>query len=82
MEPDETRRARHEEHPGRYQLRVRGHLGPRWAALFDGMTLTPEDDGTTLIDGVVEDQAALHAVLRQIRDLGLELVSVSRGPPL
>ena len=82
MEPDETDQARHEEHPGRYQLRVRGHLGPRWAARFDGMTLTPEEDGTTLIDGVVEDQAALHAVLRQIRDLGLELVSVSRGPPL
>lgn len=65
----------------RYQVRVRGHLANRWAAHFVGMSLSQEASGTTLLEGPIEDQAALHAVLRQIRDLGLELLSVSRGPP-
>ncbi len=64
-----------------YRIRVRGHLGARWSSHFEGMALTPNPDGSTLIEGVLPDQAALHAVLRQLRDLGLELLSVSRGPP-
>lgn len=67
--------------PQRYEIRVTGHLAPRWAAVFDGMTLTPQDDGSTLIAGPAADQAALHGLLGQLRDLGLPLVSVtSTGP--
>src|ERR1700710_76547 len=55
---------------GRYEIRVKGHLEHRWAASFDGMTLTNESDGTTSIHGPVIDQAALHGVLRRLRDTG------------
>ncbi len=64
--------------PGRYEIRVQGHLGQRWAASFDGMALTAQADGTTCITGPVVDQAALHGVLQKVRDLGLRLVSVNR----
>lgn len=63
-----------------YEFCVRGRLSTRWAALFDGLTLTPHD-GNTVISGTVPDQAALHALLRQIGDLGLEIISVVRAPP-
>ncbi|MGH8960359.1 MAG: hypothetical protein ACRDWT_04005 [Jatrophihabitantaceae bacterium] len=62
--------------PDRYDIRVTGHLAPRWAAIFDGMTLTPQDDGTTVISGPVADQSALHGLLGRLSDLGLPLVSV------
>ncbi|HEY2043609.1 MAG TPA: hypothetical protein VGH11_13100 [Jatrophihabitans sp.] len=62
--------------PERYEIRVTGHLARRWAAFFDGMTLTPQDDGTTVIHGPVADQSALHGLLRKLSDLGLPLVSV------
>ena len=64
-----------------YEIRVRGHLGTRWAAWFDGMTLTAEDDGTTVIDGPVVDQAALHGLLQKLRDLGITLLSLTPLPP-
>ena len=67
--------------PGRptiYQIRVKGHLGPHWTDWFDGLVITLEDNGETLLSGVVVDQAALHGLLRRIRDLGMPLVSVSR----
>ncbi len=67
-----------------YEIRVRGHLGPRWTAWFDGLSLTREDDGTTVIRGPVADQAALHGVLQKLRDLGLPLVAlgpVASDPP-
>lgn len=60
-----------------YQIRVGGLLGSRWAAWFDGLTLTHEDDGTTVISGPVVDQAALHGVLQKLRDIGITLLSVS-----
>jgi hypothetical protein len=66
---------------GRYEIRVKGHLGPRWAARFDGMTLTTRPDGTTLLEGPVVDQAALHGLLSALRDLGLPLVSVNQVHP-
>jgi hypothetical protein len=62
--------------PEWYEIRVRGHLAPRWAAFFDGMALTPRDDGTTAIHGPVADQSALHGLLHKLGDLGLPLVSV------
>lgn len=60
-----------------YEIRIAGHLESRWAAWFDGLTLTHESDGTTLIAGPVVDQAALHGLLHKIRDLGLPLISVT-----
>jgi hypothetical protein len=60
----------------RYEIRIQGHLGPRWATWFDGMNLTAEDDGTTVIRGPVVDQAALHGLLQTLRDLGITLLSL------
>ena len=63
---------------GRYEIRLKGHLASRWAAWFDGLSLTNESDGTTLIHGLVVDQAALHGLLQKVRDVGLPLVSVTQ----
>jgi hypothetical protein len=57
------------------EIRLKGHLDARWAAWFDGLTLTNESDGTTLIRGAVVDQAALHGLLQKVRDVGLPLLS-------
>jgi len=65
---------RHET--GQYEIRLQGHLEPRWAAWFEGLTLTREDEGITLIRGPVADQAALHGLLQKVRDVGLPLISV------
>jgi hypothetical protein len=62
----------------RYEIRLKGHLAPRWAAWFDGLSLTNENDDTTIIHGSVADQAALHGLLQKVRDIGLPLVSVTR----
>jgi hypothetical protein len=63
--------------PGRYRIRIKGHLASRWATWFDPMTLTAESDGTTVIEGPVVDQAALHGLLHKVRDIGLPLLSVT-----
>jgi hypothetical protein len=70
----------HEDHdePGLYEIRIKGHLGDRWAARFEGMTLRLEENGDTLLTGSVVDQAALHGLLRTVRDLGMPLISVAR----
>jgi hypothetical protein len=73
-----TTSARPEDQPGWYQIRLAGHLASRWAARFDGMTLITLADGTTLIEGPVVDQAALHGLLRTLRDIGLPLLSVTQ----
>ncbi len=65
----------------RYEICIKGHLSPRWATRFDGMTLTGRDDGTTVIEGPVVDQAALHGLLNRLGDLGLPLLSVTRVDP-
>ena len=71
-----------DQHPtGHYEIRVKGHLDTRWAAWFDGLSLTQEGGGTTLLAGPVVDQAALYGVLRKVRDLGLPLVSVIHVEP-
>ncbi len=67
--------------PGRYEIRLKGHLNSRWAAWFDGLSLTNESDGTTIIHGPVVDQAALHGLLQKVRDLGLPLISVTQVEP-
>ena len=58
-----------------------GALDPRWATWFDGMDVTPDTDGTTLVHGLVADQAALHGLLARLRDIGLPLISVIRIQP-
>ena len=64
-----------------YQIRIKGHLGPQWTDWFEGLTITLEEDGDTLLTGPVVDQAALHGLLKKVRDLGLPLVSVSPVEP-
>jgi hypothetical protein len=66
---------------GSYEIRLRGRLDARWAAWFDGLGLTHEGAGTTVIHGPLADQAALHGLLNRVRDLGLPLVSVTRVGP-
>jgi hypothetical protein len=66
---------------GRYEIRLKGHLDNRWAAWFDGLTVTTCTDGTTTIHGIVVDQSALHGLLQKVRDVGLPLISVTRVPP-
>jgi hypothetical protein len=63
-----------------YEIRVKGRLEPRWVTWFDGLTLTSDDKGSTVIHGVVADQAALHGLLQKVRDTGLPLVSVAHVP--
>jgi hypothetical protein len=63
-----------------YQIRVKGHLGAEWADWFGGLTITLEDDGDTLLTGPLIDQAALHGLLKKVRDLGMTLVSVNQVP--
>jgi hypothetical protein len=60
-----------------YQIRVKGHLSREWTDWFEGLTITLEEDGNTLLLGPVADQAALHGLLKKVRDLGLPLISVS-----
>ncbi len=66
---------------GDYEIRIAGHLDQRWTAWFDGLTLTPQSDGTSVLQGPVVDQAALHGLLQKVRDLGLPLVSVAPVQP-
>lgn len=63
--------------PGLYEIRLNGHLGARWTAWFEGMTITLEENGETLVSGPVADQAALHGLLKKVRDLGMPLLSVT-----
>jgi len=67
--------------PKVYQIRIKGHLGQRWADWFDGLAITPEPNGDTLLTGPVVDQSALHGLLRNVRDLGLPLLSIMRVEP-
>ena len=62
--------------PAVYQIRLKGHLGREWTDWFEGLTITMEDNGITLLTGPVVDQAALHGLLKKVRDLGMPLISV------
>ena len=67
--------------PGLYEIRIKGHLNDRWADWFETLTITLEANGDTLLSGPVADQAALHGLLRKVRDLGMPLLSVIRLEP-
>ena len=72
------------KNPGKsliYQIRIKGHLDSQWTDWFEGMTITLEDNGETLLSGPVIDQAALHGLLKQVRDLGMPLISVCPVEP-
>ena len=73
-----------ESDPGQplvYQIRIKGHLGREWTDWFEGLTITALDNGETLLTGPLIDQAALHGLLRKVRDLGVPLLSVNRVKP-
>ena len=69
------------DQPMVYQIRIEGHLSRQWTDWFEGLTITPEEDGDTLLTGAVIDQAALHGLLKKVRDLGMPLLSVNRVNP-
>ena len=78
-EPHVATEDQHES--GRYEIRLKGHLDARWADRFEGLSLTHEPDGTTILAGPVVDQAALYGLLRKVRDLALPLLSVIQVEP-
>jgi hypothetical protein len=65
------------DQPMVYQIRIRGHLGRKWKDWFEGLTIKLEANGETLLTGTVVDQAALHGILKKVRDLGMPLLSVN-----
>lgn len=67
--------------PGYYEIRIKGHLDDHWAGWFEGLTLTFEETGDTLLTGPVTDQAALQGLLKKVRDLGMPLISVNPVNP-
>jgi hypothetical protein len=69
------------DQPKLFQIRIQGHLSQQWQDWFEGLTLTLEEDGNTLLSGPIVDQSALHGILKKIRDLGIPLLSInSIGP--
>jgi hypothetical protein len=81
MLPDDSGAGRTSDRPVVYQIRIKGHLSPQWTGWFEGLTITLEEDGSTLLAGPVVDQPALHGILKKIRNTGLPLLSVNRAGP-
>ncbi len=75
MSDKQTFYKKHKQHQC-YEIRIKGHLDDRWSEWFEGLTITLEEDGNTLLTGPVVDQAALHGLLKKVRDLGMPLLSV------
>ena len=67
--------------PAMYEIRLKGQLDHRWTGWFGGLSITQDDDGETLLTGRIVDQAALHGLLRKVRDLGMPLIAVNRVTP-
>lgn len=80
MRDQQTFEEKHNQHQC-YEIRLKGHLDDRWSDWFEGLTITLEDDGNTLLTGPVVDQAALHGLLKKVRDLGMPLLSVCPHDP-
>lgn len=74
--PDKSDPKTEPSQPAVYQIRIKGQLDPQWRVWFEGMAIALDEDGVTLITGPVADQAALHGLLKKVRDLGLPLISV------
>ena len=70
-----------QDEAGLTEIRIKGHLTDQWAAWFEGLSITLEDNGVTLLRGLVVDQAALYGLLRKVRDLGMPLLAVNRDYP-
>jgi hypothetical protein len=77
MMPSEQNLGRDSDTPKIFQIRIKGHLGRQWMEWFEGLTITLEKDGNTLLAGPVTDQAELHGLLKKVRDLGQPLISVN-----
>ncbi len=67
--------------PMTYQIRIKGQLDAKWHVWFEGLTITLQENGDTLLTGLVTDQAALHGLLKKVRDLGMTLISICPGRP-
>jgi hypothetical protein len=80
MSEKQTYDEKHNQHQC-YEIRLKGHLDERWTEWFEGLTITLEENGDTLLTGVVIDQSALHGLLKKVRDLGMPLISVSTIKP-
>ncbi len=72
-----NRAVEHQSYPETYEIRLKGHLDARWTGWFDGFTITLTENGETVLTGSVADQAALHGLLKKVRDLGLPLLSIN-----
>jgi hypothetical protein len=79
--PNELNPATDSNEPQAYQIRLKGQLGSEWTEWFGGLSIMLEDNGDTLLTGSVADQAALHGLLKRVRDLGLPLISVNPIEP-
>ena len=77
----ESNSSNEKAHPMIYQIRIKGHLDRKWADWFAGLSITSLDNGETLLTGPVLDQAALHGLLRTVRDVGLPLVAIMQVEP-
>jgi hypothetical protein len=74
--PDQLNHQSDPQQPMIYQIRIKGHLDSQWTDWFEGLSITLEENGDTLLSGPVVDQAALHGLLKKVRDMGMSLVSV------
>jgi hypothetical protein len=81
MMSDERKSERDPDQPKIFQIRIQGHLSQQWTDWFEGLSITLEEDGNTLLNGPVVDQSALHGILKKIRNLGMPLLSVNVVDP-
>jgi len=79
--PEELHPSSDPKKPTIYEIRIEGRLDPAWGDWFAGLVVTPGENGETLLAGPVADQAALHGLLRRVRDLGVPLISINRVEP-